>query len=308
MSRVSLMAGLMLTVLCWSLPSIVAAQSEGGYPEESASGGGPSENGESPTAGAEYEGTVEFGPEGAYGVAAVSDTPQTEDRPFAGSANEPSHAAHQQASAADRITKVLNSRLKSPLQFEAQPLNELINVLQTEYDIPIVIDQGALDEVAISPETEVSVNLRDISLRSALNLILRQPGLENLTFLIDEEVLLITTQEKANERLVVEVYRVDDLIRGTRQESSRSENPYSSLVQVITKSVEYDTWMEHGSGEGEALLMQPGLLVVTQTRRVHDEIGKLLQKLRSVRAEIDGERGSGRGYGREGRQDTFGGL
>ena len=130
------------------------------------------------------------------------------------SAGETAREDHRGESATVRIEAALDEQLKSPLQYEDQPLNEVIDTLQEEYDIPILFDVAALEEVAIAPETEVTINLRDISLRSALNLMLRQPGLEDLTVVIDEEVLLITTEEKANEKLTVEVYRVDDLIRG----------------------------------------------------------------------------------------------
>ncbi len=196
--------------------------------------------------------------------------------------------------AEEKIEQVLDEQLKSPLQYEDQPLNEVINALQEEYDIPIVFDQQALEEVAISPDTEVSLNLRQIPLRSALNLIFRQPGLEDLTYLITENVLLITTQEKANQRLSVEVYRVDDLLGDYSQKRGGSrENPYSSLLQVITNSIEHHSWVISGHGEGEIHLLEPGILVISQTKNVQDQIKSLLQKLREMKAEIEG--GSSKG-------------
>lgn len=114
--------------------------------------------------------------------------------------------------AEERIQTALREPLKAPLDFPELPLNEIINTLQEEYEIPIVFDTAALDEVAISPETEVTVNLRNITLRSALNLMLKQPGIEDLTYVIDEEVLLITTEDRANSTLKVKVYPVADLV------------------------------------------------------------------------------------------------
>ena len=188
---------------------------------------------------------------------------------------------------ADEIKAVLDAPLKAPLQYAEQPLNEVINELQEQYQIPILFDQAALDEVAISPDTEVTINLGHISLRSALNLMLRQPGLEVLTYAVDDEVLLITTEEKANEKLSVEVYVVDDLIKDYPQQMGGDKNPYSSLAQVITSCVEYDTWKVNGSGEGAVQLIQPGILVVAQTRRVHEQVQDLLEKLRSAHKAID---------------------
>ena len=69
----------------------------------------------------------------------------------------------------ERIEAVLDRPLKAPLDFPELPLVEITDTLQDEYDVPIVFDLSALDEVAVSPETEITVDLRNISLRSALN-------------------------------------------------------------------------------------------------------------------------------------------
>ena len=114
--------------------------------------------------------------------------------------------------AEERIQSALREPLKAPLEHTEEPLNEVINLLQEDYDIPIVFDNAALDEVAISAETEVTVNLRNITLRSALNHLFKQPGIEDLTYVIDDEVLLITTIDRADATLKVKVYPVADLV------------------------------------------------------------------------------------------------
>ena len=58
--------------------------------------------------------------------------------------------------------------------------------------------------------------------------------------------------------------------------------------------------MVNESGEGEVRLMQPGMLVVTNTRRVHEQVEELLEKLRNGAMPRSRNRGS---YGgREGRR------
>lgn len=190
-------------------------------------------------------------------------------------------------SAAQRIESVLQQPLKAPLQYEEQPLNEILDTLQHEYDLPILIDQRALESVAISPDVPVTVNLRNMSLRSALNLILRQPALEGVVHTIDNEVLMITTEDYANDRLVVAVHRVDDLVKDEVNYAPGQPGPYSPLVQVITSCVKNHTWAINGSGEGQIHLMQPGILVVSQTKQVQGEVGLLLEELRKTRKEME---------------------
>lgn len=194
-------------------------------------------------------------------------------------------------SAEERIEAVLDMPLKTPLDFTELPLIEIINTLQEEYNLPIVFDHAALDEVAISPETEITVNLRNITLRSALNLMFRQSGVEDLTYVIDDEVLLITTQDQANNTLLVRMYRVDDLDLFGDAPSAEATRPkrFSSLAEAITTCVCQDCWQVNGKGEGELVLLKPGILVVISTRRIQEEVQEFLDQLRRVKAGIDGE-------------------
>ena len=58
-----------------------------------------------------------------------------------------------------------------------EPLNNIIEVIKDEYEIPIVFDEAALEELGVSSETEVTINLRNVTLRSALNhLLSRSPA------------------------------------------------------------------------------------------------------------------------------------
>jgi len=191
--------------------------------------------------------------------------------------------------AEDRIEAALNSPLKAPLEYQDQPLNEVLSTLQADFNIPIVFDMSALNEFAISPETEVTGILRNVSLRTALELMLRQPGLEDLTAIVDENVLLITTQERANSTLLTKFYRVDDFSEEVVAWKRRKGDLYSNLVQVIVSCVSYDTWSENGTGEGQIHLLKPGILAVSQAYAVHREIEKLLQDLRAVQAEMEGD-------------------
>ena len=112
--------------------------------------------------------------------------------------------------AEQRIESALRSPLRGTgLDFTDTPLEEVVNLLQDDYDIPIQIDVPALDEIGIAPDEPVTVNLHGVSLRSALRLMLKNL---QLTYIIQDEVLMITTPEAADQELVVKVYPVADLV------------------------------------------------------------------------------------------------
>ena len=112
--------------------------------------------------------------------------------------------------AAVRIAQILAEPLKaSGLDFTEEPLENVVNFLQSEYDIPIQLDGPALDDAGLTQDEAVTVNVRNVSLRSALRLLLKT---NQLTYVIRDEVLIITTPEEAESELVVCVYDVRDLI------------------------------------------------------------------------------------------------
>jgi hypothetical protein len=107
--------------------------------------------------------------------------------------------------------KKITAALKSPTQvdFIETPLQDVIDFLKDYHGIEIQIDTKALNDVGIDPTTPITKNLKGISLRSALKLMLRE--LE-LTYVVQDEVLLITTPEEAETRLSTKVYPVADLV------------------------------------------------------------------------------------------------
>ncbi len=58
---------------------------------------------------------------------------------------------------------------------------------------------------------------------------------------------------------------------------------FDSLIDLIVSTVEFDSWMENGTGEGEIQPFPTNLsLVVSQTQRVHEQIADLLEQLRRL--------------------------
>lgn len=103
-------------------------------------------------------------------------------------------------SALDDITDV---------EFQDSPLTEVVDFLKDLHNIQIVIDEAALTDEGISTDSQVNLTLSGISLRSALKLML-EPHL--LTYIVEDEVMKITTQIKAEELLQIRVYPVGDLV------------------------------------------------------------------------------------------------
>jgi hypothetical protein len=112
----------------------------------------------------------------------------------------------------------ISEALDQPVEFtiEPQTLRDAIDFIAARYQIPIVIDQKALDDANVDATTEVKASFPGIKLRNLLKLLL-EPLSAPLTYVIEDEVLKITTVEKANEKLSIRMYPVGDLIMGPQQ-------------------------------------------------------------------------------------------
>lgn len=178
-----------------------------------------------------------------------------------------------ETSSVAKIKQALSKPLKGTgLVFTEQPLEDIVNFLQEEYDIPIHVDVPALEDSGLTPDEPMSCNVQNVSLRSALRLLLKQKG---LTWVIENEVLTITTPEVAETSLVTCVYDVRDLVNNPKS--------FEALADAIISCIATGTWAENGGGEAEVRPIQPGLLVVSQMAVVHDEIAELLTAIRKMR-------------------------
>jgi hypothetical protein len=96
------------------------------------------------------------------------------------------------------------------LDFIETPLEDVVAFLSDQHKIPIQIDRKALDSIGVGTDSPITKNFKALSLRSALRLILDEL---NLTYVVDHEVLLITTPERAEANAQVRIYNVEALLR-----------------------------------------------------------------------------------------------
>ena len=97
--------------------------------------------------------------------------------------------------------------------FVQTSLADAMAYLKDLHGIEIQFDAKALEENSIDLDAPVTQRLDGISLRSALRLLL---GSLDLTYLIDNEVLLITTPDRAGQKLTTRVYPVGELVQPIR--------------------------------------------------------------------------------------------
>jgi len=113
-----------------------------------------------------------------------------------------------------RISDALDQTVE--FNIDPQPLKDAIDFIAQRYQIPIILDAKALEDASIDTSTEVKLPYSNMKLRNMLKLLLEQLP-QPLTYVVEDEVMKITTVEKANEKLQIRMYPVGDLVYGPDQ-------------------------------------------------------------------------------------------
>ncbi len=95
------------------------------------------------------------------------------------------------------------------VDFFETPLADALDALAEQHDFNIELNQIEFDNLGVDSGIPITKTYSGISLRSALRLILRE---YDLTFVVRDEVLVITSVEDAEQELVTRVYPVGDLV------------------------------------------------------------------------------------------------
>jgi hypothetical protein len=161
------------------------------------------------------------------------------------------------------------------------PLGDVIDFLKQRHKIEIRLDKRVLEDVNITAKTPVTINVKGISLKSALRWMFRdmQPA---LTYMIKDEVLLITTPDVTAEEQTAEAYDVADLVV-CRDEHDVLWDDYDSLIDLITSTIKATSWNEDPPGTivGHTL-GKAKVLVVFHNREEQERVANLLAKLYEV--------------------------
>ena len=176
-----------------------------------------------------------------------------------------------QVSASERISNEL--RKKTQLDFIDAPLVEVVEVLTERHGIPIQFDNAALKANKAEVDAPVTRSLRDVSLASALGLILDE---FNLDYMIKHEVLLITSKERVNSTLVTQVYHNKNIGMQGRE-----------FADVVSKTIQPETWRTQAAATATnkapkqvgVIQVASNAVIIRHSSRVHDEIATLIAKL-----------------------------
>ena len=194
-------------------------------------------------------------------------------------AQESRLVASQRAQAAEQR---IRSALRQVVSWNVHdvPLKQVAEELQRRLGINVVIDESRLKDAGVPTDVPISIRLQDVSGEAALDEMLHRVHLD---WLVDNEMLVITSEDFAKQRVVTRLYPVHDLVQPPSKTDPDDDS--DALINVIESTVAAPTWSDVGGMGTVEYYSASGTLVVTQTRDVHDQIEPLLTALRQMRDE-----------------------
>jgi len=122
----------------------------------------------------------------------------------------------------DPVEKIIERALlerKVTLSFDNVPLYNCIQAIKDYLgNINVVPDDQAIQSAGIHMDQPVTLNVTDMNLQSALNILLKKVG---LTYVIQNQSITITTEDNARGKLQRIVYSVADLVKPVPSQGSQ---------------------------------------------------------------------------------------
>lgn len=205
-------------------------------------------------------------------------------KPVSLRAEEEEHISSEDREAAQKLKSLRVPNINAT----AQPLSEIVNFLREVAGLNFHIRDG------VDQNTEITINLKDMTVENVLKNIL---GQNNLTFYIENGIVFIATADQAKSRVKWDIYKIADLTIGipdfpgidlamatfkTPLEPIAMANPAAepafdadTIKGLIENAIAKGSW--EGDNSIEAV---GGVLVVKHTPEVHDKIKNFLRQLR----------------------------
>ncbi|MBI1831958.1 MAG: hypothetical protein HYR84_10965, partial [Planctomycetes bacterium] len=142
--------------------------------------------------------------------------------------------------------KAIEKRLRQPisLHFKNVPLQQAFKDLSSASGVAIRLDLRSLQDAKIDLDAPISLAVDDISMKSALNIMLDRL---RLTYSVQDDGILISTEDKVRYYRVT--YDVRDLIESAERVnhfSKKGDNVGETLMGLVQTSVARNTWEAQG--------------------------------------------------------------
>lgn len=155
---------------------------------------------------------------------------------------------------------------KVTVEFVDTPLSDAVEFLSRQVGTTILIDGQSLEDDGLTTDDPVTLKANSVSLDTVLGKLL-----PDLAWVIDDEVIQITTPITIADRLLLRVY-------DTRGKDGRLKITPVRLLQLIQGKRQLGKWVDRDGTGGTASVLGR-LLIIRQDSDAHGKIAKIVKRL-----------------------------
>jgi hypothetical protein len=188
----------------------------------------------------------------------------------------------------------LQSRLATrigDIDWDGVPFNKAVEELRQKSGANVVVAWRALEAAGIDKAAEVSLRLKNVTLRQALDHALSDigGGQVRLEFAIQDGAILVSTEEEISRYVKTAVYDVHDLIQ---EVPNKPREQWSEpLIKTIEHMVAADTWKDNDRTIS-AIRELNGKLIIQQTPANHEKVAEFLKMLEDKQQQANAAQSS----------------
>jgi len=164
------------------------------------------------------------------------------------------------------------------LDFEHTSLDNVLKYIsEVKRDLNIVPDPELADAGVDLSARVVDLKVKGVSIGGVISLLFSG----NLAYRVEPGYVLVTTRERAYQRMPFGAYRVDDLLAAP---DARDSLNWQDLIDILKRNVNtmndpsVAPWTDEGGPATVDFI--GGLMVIRQTRAGHEQAARLLEKVR----------------------------
>jgi hypothetical protein len=159
------------------------------------------------------------------------------------------------------------------VEFKGETFQEVINYLSKTTGQTITVPKNVLESAGVTYDTPIKLELKNVTTRSILKKMLAEL---NLTYIIKDEAIEITTLERATRTLTTRTYYVGDLVAAYQDDLFSAvynqilmDQQLNSLAGMIINTYDPESWQTRGGAGTISFDPITRTLVVRQTAEFH---------------------------------------
>jgi hypothetical protein len=161
------------------------------------------------------------------------------------------------------------------VEFNGDTFSGIIDYLEKKTGQTILVDRPALEEANVTYDTPVTLRLPKVALRTVLKRMLADL---NLTYVVKDEAILITTPARARDMMVTRAYYIGDLVGVTNVfyppvlNQLQMVQAIQTIIQTVQTQIDPQLWQ---AGNGGTIVYDPITLslIIRAPAEIHYMLG-----------------------------------